>query len=311
MKTRLLSVLAISAILFASCSNEENTAEPNDGRVKFSSDINEAGLRVGGAAGDEWNSGDAIGIYMIENGQVLGNASIAENANNVKYTTASTGTTATFTSTSPIYYPVNTPAKVDFVAYHPYSNTAIENYWFEMDVKDQSNQSAIDFMTASASNNGAGYDKTNTSAVALNFKHQLSKVIINVKKGDGVTDLTGLQVSLKGMEHQFIFDLENLTFVGVGSEGTPVITPFNAGNNSYELILPPTEQGADLSDYKMEFVVGGNTYKWTMTDNTETINELESGKKYTFDVTLTKTKVTASGTITAWTPVDGGTGIAN
>lgn len=299
MKTKLFSAVAIATLLFASCSNDENTPEPNDGRVKFASGINQAGLRVGGVDGDEWNNGDAIGIYMVEHLQPLSATSIKEGADNVKYTTTSTTSTATFTSTTPIYYPVNTPAQVDFIAYHPYSNTAIAddgNYWYEMDVKDQSNQSAIDFMTASAVD---GYDKTKTSAVDLKFVHQLSKVIINVKKGDGVTDLTGLTVKLKGADHTIIFDLVNLDFVGIGSEAGTVITPYAAGNNSYELILPPTDY-SNLSDYIVEFTVGGNTYTWTMSDNVDSIDELESGQKYTFDVTLTKTKVLVSGAIKKW-----------
>lgn len=311
MKTKLLSALALTVILFASCSNDDNdTDNANNGQIRFLSGVTGATTRVGGTNGDTWNSGDAIGIYMIEHGQVLSASSIKENAGNVKYTTTSTSTTATFTSTTPIYYPVNGPL-VDFRAYHPYSSSAIDgSYWYELDLLDQSNQSAIDLMTASADNSGIGYDKTNTSAVSLNFQHQLSKVIVNVLAGDGINNLTGLDVKVKGTHHTVLFDLRDFTFVGTGIVGNPVMTPYSAGSNSYELILPPTEY-YNLSDCTVEFTIGGNTYVWTISDNSSGITDFESGEKYTFEVTLTKNKVQVFGEITQWTSVNGGTGTAN
>lgn len=312
MKTKLFGAFALSAILFASCNNDDNTPPANDGRVQFTSGVTGIQTRVGGANGDQWDSNDAIGIYMIEHDETLSASSIKEGADNVKYTTASTGTAVAFSSTTPIYYPVNGPL-VDFIAYHPYSDTAIEDYgyyWYEIDVQNQNIQSAIDLMTASTDNNGAGYDKTNTSPVNLNFRHQFAKIIINVSAGNGVDNLTGLDVKLKGANHTAIFDLKDFSFVGIGSVAGTVITPYAAGNNRFELILPPTDF-ADLSDYKVEFAVGGNTYTWTMADNGSGITYFESGRKYTFAVTLTKINVQVSGTIDPWTPVSGGTGIAD
>ncbi|HBL33336.1 MAG TPA: hypothetical protein DDZ96_05880 [Porphyromonadaceae bacterium] len=312
MTTKNLFALAVSALfVFASCNQDEPAPAVNDGRVQFASGISGVQTRVAGAEGNLWENGDAIGIYMVEHQQPLSASSIKEGAGNVKYTTASTSETATFTSTTPIYYPVNGPL-VDFRAYHPYSSAAIKddgNYWYEMDVQDQSNQSAIDFMTASADNSGAGYDKTNTSAVNLNFQHQLAKVIMNVSAGDGVSNLTGLDVKVKGMDHLVIFDLTDFSLVGTGFVGTPVITPYSAGSNSYELILPPTEF-YNLSDCKVEFTVGGNTYVWTISENSGNITDFNSGEKYTFEVTLTKNKVQVSGEITPWSPVNGGIGTA-
>lgn len=314
MRTKLLSTFIISTIFLASCSKDDNPSETNDGRVQFTSGVTKIQTKVGGVDGDTWNNGDAIGIYMIEKGEKLSESSIKEGANNVKYTTTSTSTTATFTSTTPIFYPTN-GSLVDFRAYHPYSSSAIDGiYWYELDVLEQSNQSAIDFMTASANNNGNGYDKNNTSAVNLNFQHQLSKVIINVSAGDGVGNLSGLDVKVKGMHHTAIFDLTDFVFAGSGTESSPgtfpIITPYSAGGDSYELILLPTVY-YKLSACTVEFTVGGNTYVWTMSENSSNITNFESGKKYTFDVTLTKNEVQVSGKIIPWTSVNAGTGTAN
>lgn len=304
MKTNLFTAMLVS-VLFASCSDDNNNTEINDGRIKFTSGTNTKDTRVSGPEGNTWDAGDPIGIYMVETGTTI----ITKAADNRLYTALSTGLETTFTSTTPIYYPVN-GSKVDFIAYHPHSTTIDENYWFEIDVQDQSSQSKIDLMTASANNEELGYDKTNTSPISLNFKHQFSKVIINVLKGDGITDLSGLSIQVKGMDHTAIFDLMENVFAGIGHIDGTVITPFNAGNNTYELILPPTEY-SDLSNYKVEFTLAGNTYMWVMSDNTGDVSSFESGNKYTFDVTLTKNRVKASGTITEWNPIEGGTGTAD
>lgn len=312
MKTKLFSVLALSAILFVSCDNEESPSEINDGRVQFSSQVAGLETRVSGEIGNIWDEEDAIGIYMVEHGEPLSDESIKEGVKNVKYTASSAGMEVSFTPAStPIYYPVNGP-KVDFIAYHPYSETAIEddgNYWYELDVLNQSNQSAIDLMVASADNEGEGYDKINTH-VNLNFRHVLAKVVINVQKGDGVTDLNGLQVKVSGMHHLLIYDLSDFAFIGSGVTGTPVMTPYDAGNNRYELILPPTEMYS-LGNCKVSFTVGGNTYEWIMTENDGNIDKLEGGMKYTFGVSLTKHKAVVTGSITPWGDGGSASGVAN
>lgn len=290
MQTKFLSVLALSAILFASCSSDDESNEPNDGRVKFTSGVNAPTTKVAGANGDQWEGTEQIGIFMRDNA-----AGKAIQQPNVLYTTTSTGASATFTSSTPLYYPVNTPAAVDFVAYHPYT-TLTGDYGYSVDVATQTSQSAIDLMVATADNSAAGYDKTNTSPVNLVFKHQLAKVKIDVTAGDGVADLTGLAVSIKGMNTKANFDISSAT---LSNEGTvAAITPVGTGAN-YEAILLPVA----LTTQTIEFTVGGNTYVWQINDsanNTNNVTSLEKGKVYTFNVTVQKNKVTVTGTITPW-----------
>lgn len=299
MRTKFLSVLAVTAILFASCGNDDEvTTEVNDGRVLFSSGVNVATPKVGGILGNIWNNGDAIGIYMVENG----GTTVAEGAANMKYTTTSTSTSATFTPGSPaqaIYYPVDITQKVDFIAYHPH-NPSVTNYVYPVDVADQASQSAIDLMRAFANGMGnAGYDKTNASPVNLIFDHQLSKVILNVTAGDGVDNLNGLTIAIKGMNTTADFDLKGVG--GITNEAgaaSSSIAPFDAGSNKYEAILLPVA----LTTQAIEFTVDGNTYSWTInnSNNTNNVTSLEKGKIYTFNVTLMKHKVEVTGSINLW-----------
>lgn len=302
MKTRFLSLLAITALLFVSCSDDDNIPEANDGMVKFSSGVSGLQSRVGGADGDVWAQDDPIGVYMRDN--AVGKAIVSEN---IQYNAQSAGTATSFTSNTPIYYPVNDPAKVDFVAYHPYQTPLTDDYGYAVDVSDQADQSAIDLMVSTADNNGAGYDKTNPSAVNLKFRHQLAKVILVVSKGAGVDNLTGLTVSIGGMNTTADFDISTATL----SNETDVadITPYDAGSDRYEVILLPVT--ALDANHVVEFTVGGNTYKWTMKENDRSIDKLETGKKYTFNVTLKKNAVSVTGTIDEWEDVGVSNGTAN
>lgn len=318
MRTKLVSAVAIATLLFASCSNDD-TPEPNDGRVKFTSGINQAGLRVGGVDGDRWFGNESIGIYMLEHGQSLSATSIKESADNVKYTYNFIQGDGKTVSLSPsgniIYYPVNGPL-VDFVAYHPYKdNSKLVNYVYPIDVTTQNPQTDIDLMMADvADNGGAGYDKTNTAAVDLNFKHQLAKVILTVKNGTGVgtADLRNVAIKVEGMYKTANFDLTGAAGIS-GWDNKGDITPYPAGANAYEFILLPVTL---TSDHIMKFTIGNDTYTWAMTDNvtgasTAPITKFEGGQKYTFDVTLTKNITEVTGTIQAWGNGGSGTGTAN
>lgn len=294
MKTKFLSAIAITSLLFASCSNDDNdTTKSQDGNiVKFSSSVSGSQLRVGGAAGDEWAAGDKVGIFMRDN------TSKAVQSNNIEYTAGSLTNgdkDAVLTSTTPIYYPVNTPAKVDFIAYHPYTATLANTYEYAVNVATQTDQSAIDLMIATADNATAGYDKTNTSAVNLNFSHQLSKVVINVTAGAGVTSLSGLTVKINGMNTTATFDISTAT---LSAEGNPAaITTNNPSGSNFEAILLPL--AAFTASNTLEFTIGSDTYTWAMNTGT-TVTQFDGGKKYIFNATLKKNAVEITGSIQPW-----------
>lgn len=301
MKTRLLSVLAFIAILFASCSSDDNdSSQTNDGRVLFSSGINAATPKVwGGDPGDMWNQNDPIGIYMVDHGTTI----VADNAENIEYkatTVSSDYKNATFTptdGTQSIFYPMNVDKKVDFIAYHPY-NASVSNYVYPVDLTIQDTPTNIDLMVSKISDNGGkGFDKTNALPVDFVFEHQLVKIILTVSKDYGVGDGT-VDVKIKGMNRKADFDMISKTFSNESDNDVIIPDRFGNSDSHFEAFLLPVTLLDD--SHVIEFTTGGNTYKWTMKDNTEGIASLKASKSYLFNVKLKKSSLKATGSIEAW-----------
>lgn len=294
MKTTILSALLLSTLLFASCSKEE-APEVNDRIVKFSSGITatpQTKVVTDNAGESKWQANDQIGISMVANGTMT----IAENADNIPYKATSAATSTSFVpaGATTIYYPVNAPEKVDFIAYYPY-DASVANWTVPVDVSAQTSQADIDLMYATANNSGAGFDKTSTG-VNFTFQHQLVKLMLNVIKGDGVDgDITS--VTINGMNTSAKFDLKGAD--GVTDLATPqAIVPHEVtASTAYEAILLPAAT-LDAANTVVFTTSKDEAFTWLMTDNA---NTLEAGKIYTYNITLTKHAITVTGSIDSWT----------
>lgn len=157
MKTKFLSILSLSVLLFASCNNGEDIApNVNDGRVNFSSGVSQSNARIGRASEDTWDGDEKIGIYMV----ATGGSQVVNEATNAQYQAKEAGTRTSFdpvTNGDIMYYPVDATQKVDFMAYYPYTTT-ISNYVYSVKTVDQNSQSGIDLMRAFANNGAKGFD---------------------------------------------------------------------------------------------------------------------------------------------------------
>lgn len=295
MKIKLFTTAAITALLFASCNNDNEVSNVNDGRVNFSSEITlstttRVQSNLNGVS--TWNQGDNIGIYMVEKGTF----NIAENAKNIHYKATESGTRTSFNPLeSPIYYPVNAPEKVGFIAYYPYA--ALTTDWvYPVDVSDQSSLANIDLMYAQADNSGVGYNKT-SSNVNLEFSHQLAQLIIGVEFGEGVdTDDWLESVSIEGMNTTANFDLMGGT--GLTNLGTPLAIEAYTYILDLEymaILLPNTLNENNKVVFTTE---SGEKYIWNISQD---LPKLEAGHIYDYKITLTKHEVQVSGTILDWT----------
>lgn len=295
MKTKLLSALAISAILLTSCNNDDNGDYAYDGQVRFSSGVSTT--RVGGTNGDQWEGTENIGIYMVEHGA----AAIMENAENIKYNTSSTGTAAMFTSTTPIFYPVDDTQKVDFIAYHPYNSSVID-YLYKINTTNQSTQSDIDLMQSIADNSGSGYDKTQKSDyVNLVFNHQLTKLIINTTPDDGLyqADLAKMTVTIKGLYTQADYHINTCAFGTPYNNTDPIVTATTTPGSLYEAIVVPQSFAGNV--VTVEFALNNNKNEVFVYEVPATT--FQSAEKHIFNVKVQRTKVQVRGTINAWRPV--------
>ncbi|KQC01803.1 fimbrillin family protein [Pedobacter sp. Hv1] len=295
-KQNILLATALSLLVMSSSCKKENTPEvvdPNATSVKFSSSIN--GQTLTNVANNSWEANDAIGVFM-KSGTGLSNV-LAANKN---YNTTGDGNFKPTTSDQTIYFPEDGKT-VDFVAYYPFKQSLSSNI-YPVDLSNQSQQNSIDLLY---SNNATGLSKSNANA-SLTFSHQLAKVEFTVKNGEGVANLTGLAMSLAGLNTKADFDLATGVLSNpsqavdiaakVGTRNTLVIA---------EAILLPV---ADASAKLITFTLPGTKFKFTLPSNTK----FEAGKRYTYEIELknvvgtTPVATALNAVITDWTTVPSG-----
>lgn len=307
MKTiRLLTTILLAAGICYSCSSDDDGGMPERVAVQFST----ANITVPKttAGGDQWVTGDRIGIFMLKDGQSLSKANIAEGVDNVQYKAdAGSNNQSSFSPvSSTIYYPVN-DSKVDFIAYYPYKATGtnageIENYTYPVDVSSQTKPEDIDVLY---SNNARGYSK-NSSTVDLQFDHALSKVSFSLTSGIGSPNLTGAKIKISDVATTATMELADGTTTSTNS-GTIIANTAADGLSSSAIVIPQT-----LSGTKLIVTLSDNVskFEWTFTTT-----EFKEGKQYPYNITVDKTGITVTtGDIIDWTgtgdsPSTGGAGI--
>mgnify|MGYP004508294053 CR=1 FL=1 len=287
------------AMMFASCNVSDDTRDATTLAVRFTGEIGGQSSVTAEtrAAGTSWSSGDAIGVFMAAHGS----ATAAEGAANKKYTTVGNGTFVQ--AGGDIYYPVQ--GAVDFMAYYPYAESATLGN-IDVAIGNQNNQKDFDLLCAKADKNGQGYTKADATApVALAFEHKLAKIVLNCKIGEGIGSLDGMTVKIKGMNSRNTF---NLASGVLGTADTPAdietrrITAAQGYGASYDAIVMPFSYNGNA--VSVEFTVDGDTFVWTI-DKAEDA-KFEAGNEYTYDVTVTRHKVSISATIKPWVTNDRG-----
>jgi len=290
---QLLFLATAAAAVTSSCQKAPVSEQEITKAVTFSSTISNQVTTK--AAGTNWESNDAIGVFM-KTGSGLSNA-LASNKQYV--TTKGDGNFNASNTTEEINYPAD-GSNVDFIAYYPYQ-TAITNNIYPVNVADQTQQNKIDLLYA---NNVTGANKNKPNA-QLQFGHKLSKVELTIAAGTGVSSLTGLTVTYNGFNTTANFDLATGT-LAAGANPAAIKAKTTAGTTTTaaEIILLPV---ASVAGAKVEFKIGNEIYTWTLPSSTT----YEAGKKYSYNITLQEqagnnAAIVASGNITDWTDVPSG-----
>ncbi|MDR2425063.1 MAG: fimbrillin family protein [Prevotellaceae bacterium] len=107
------------------------------------------------------------------------------------------------------------------------------------------------------------------------------------------------------MNQKSSFDLK--TGVLGATSGTPAaITPYTATNGvKYEAIVLPAAV-ANTGDVSVEFTIGTDVFVWKVPAGTNFV----VGSEYSYTITITRTGISVTGSINAWTTAPGGTGTA-
>lgn len=310
MKTiRILNIIVLAGIWLGGCSRDVDSGADPDKPVPVDFTAGIAATRTANG-GDEWASGDAVGIYMLAAGGSLATqADIL--ADNVRYdiTDAPTGSLSP-ASGFPLYYPLT--GSVDFIAYYPYRDpSAADPHTYEVSVADQTDMENINVMYASL----AGQSK-DRPAVSLVFRHAMSRITLAVKAGTGLAsdDISALDASsvvFGGMPVTATLALRD----GALTAGTVLTQTFNPRkyatslsgfDASFTAILVPQAAGS-YTGRTVVFTIGDQSYTWTIPAD----EVFAAGDHCTYPVTVNKTGITVGDPeITDWTFRDNGTDMA-
>ena len=293
MNKKTFSTVALAALLLTACQNDEETMQ-TDARVALQVT---SGIQTR-AYDATWEVNDPIGIFGYTQTETP-----MEWSNNIQYVTVTgDGTFAPAQGEVPIYLPIDGTA-VDFVAYYPYSKTLADGV-YTVDVTDQSIQKNIDLMAASKQTT----DRI-SHAVAFNFKHKLSKIYLTFKAGEDMTtaDLAGMTVQLTGQQTEATFDVtqpESEVSVTAGNPVTLNLKTSAEGTSAEGIVLPSD----NYSGMTLHLVLANNAgyFNWDL--NGSDAEKFEAGKKYVYDITVNKTRLSVTSDITDWTPGNGETG---
>ena len=254
--SNLLIMGALSALVFTGCTNNDDNSEWLDSNsVTFNSRID--GLQTK-ASKDVWSNGDEVGIFMT--------TQTAEFANK-KYV-ASDGGTLTAAPGQTLRYPEEGTAS--FIAYYPYS-ASLNGKTLAVSVDNQADPAKVDLLYSdNAKAIAAG------EAVDLAFKHKLSQIVIAVGSDETLPDISGLKISLSGMNTQADFNLADGTLAAKESKANIEMNVNADGTTAEAIILPTTT----LDGVKMTFVLDGKTFEWPVSVNGGA--GFEAGYKYMY-----------------------------
>ena len=283
-----LFALALLAGAMVSCSTEDTAPSTQNDKVavQFTGGIS-VNTRAAGLA---WAEGDMIGIFMTGTKQPLSADAIQEGVDNICYQTSGSIGFSPVSGGKTVFFPID--GDVDFYSYYP--QTTVNDYKVALNMADQKSQEAIDFMYAKTT----GCNKAKPQ-VDLKFNHKLSKLILNVQPGNGLTqdDLNKLTVTIKDQNTTATFNLADGVISGEGNPADIEMKAVQVGKR-YEAILLPTASTTreivfDLKNgYEAPFI-------WKMD------SDLKGGNLYNYTtVKLTRTGMALTGTIEAWKEVN-------
>lgn len=261
-----ISIVAVSVLALAACSQKESIQQEKDLRIAISPEI--VATKV---TGTSFDSQDKIGLDIKQDGETANYLTNAELTYN--------GTA--FTGTDLIWYKGEGTSTL--TAYYPYSPEGKPSTW-KVATDQSAGYAAYDVLGA------LKQDVTpSEEAVTMKFRHLLSMITVTID--NQATTRTLSSFTLKGLIPDCTLDFTTLTSAANGTAAE--FTPHKVGAG-YELLVPAQTAivtfSATLSD--------GSTIEETA----NSIN-LKSGSRHNMTVTITDKDLTVkfTGDIEDWT----------
>ncbi|MGL4851216.1 MAG: fimbrillin family protein [Phocaeicola sp.] len=280
--TNWLSSAFVVAATLSSCSNEtENLAQATRGTVQLTSTLNNGGFS---RVADQWAGTEKVGMFMVAGAELTA----VNDVENKSYNVAQGGALSA-TNGVEAKYPTD-GTKVGFISYYPYSE-AVASGIYSVDLSSEGDNDLLYATTA------INYDQTTQGAVNLQYSHQLTRLVLDVKyNGETATDVS----AVIARNTTATFDLATATF---DNEATPAALAMEASvvaGRVTSLILPGEEAAS-----KVTFTIDGKSFTWSL----GTI-DFEAGKQYRYTINLAATAAPAvsanlDSTITGWDTEEG------
>lgn len=295
-----LYIAAVSFFLLACSSGAENGVDdeptppqPEKPTVRIPIGISTYITRVTETA---FESGDRIGLYVVNRNDDGSQNDLKPSGNyvdNMRYTYSYN----TWTPDETVYWKDDKTC-ADFYLYYPYQAAHVNENPMVFKVEaDQSNVNSYknsDVIVGSTMNVAPSQ-----TTVHIASKHVMSRVVIALKPGEGFTDASlaasDVKVTLNVPAVSANIDLATgkvepiMNHDGESLTMTPM-TPYKDGNVYRAIVVP--QQVAQTNLIKVN--VDGRDFLFSKAFN------FESGKSYTFNVTLAKESSGLNATITGW-----------
>lgn len=275
-------LLGLIALSFSSCYQEFPDPSNSKNYVNINASISQISTR---ATGTSWSDGDAIGIYMKKAGETLSETPLASN---IKYVTDGSESFNPAYGSDALSFPFD-KSNVDFISYYPYKSD-ISGLIYPIDISNQSNLAAIDFLYASATS-----FNSESPNVSLSFKHQLSMINLNITTTD-IPDLTTLKARIVGAPTKASFSLVDGVISNLVEKDTINLNINDPGTAVEGLLIPTT----DLTGITLELLVDSIIYRFKLDEGTKII-AFDKSTKYTYNVKLSsKVGVILGASIEDW-----------
>lgn len=278
MKLKHLFFAVAASTLAAACSEADELVSGNQSQNTLDaihSGTDRFATRVN--LNSEWESGDAIGVYMLD----AGTGNIRNSAMNIQYNAdvQVTSTTTDFTAANGGIGIYDQPC--DFVAYYPYASDEEDKVdagagIYKVDLADQSaGISMHDLMWVKVADKSTEELKNN--GLTMTFKHQLALLYVNIKNEDVKVE----NVKVNGLNTTANFDL----FTGeLSIDAMPkAITLHKLSDKSFVGVMLPAESLVKVMSVSIE--VAGKKFQY-MVSAASSVTKFEAGNEYIFNINL-------------------------
>ena len=313
MKVKLFMTMATATIILAGCSNDENEVADNwNGEIRLTSGVT-VQTRSNTQA-TQIQEGETVYVWADK---------ASSTADYIKAWKLTAGSSNDFTGTSQ-YYPTD-GSNLDFYALHGNfaSNAFTENttefpataivHSVEADQSGTEAYTKSDLLYAVQKN-----VPRSSNAVELSFYHMLSKVEVALKSGNGKPNLTGAAVTIVGTKLKADFTPDKsatiteqvaragmITIPGDNNDAAPIkirtVTTDNLDTNSEygEAVVLPKQTISQNTPFIQVTLANKAVFSYKIPDAGGLT--LESGKKYTYKITVNQTGLTVTSKIENWT----------